>query len=263
MSRSLPRRPPGINTTGASYQHVATFDDSTEINQRSTPLRPNQHGTRQHNLSNDFGALNEKPGTGIPLHTISTQSSTSSRQSYGQPPMGVPSPLTPKPGAWGQTPTAYGETGRGRTVSFPIAQSPSASKLSDPYDPYSATYPSNFTIGSPATTGPAFPQATPSKKPRRHPFSKHYEAPDWGRVFRHFVLCGLTYPILLGFAIAANGKTITTSRLIVGIGCTILGFFVGGNLLALARYIIEAVSTCTMILQPKENANPALQPGPR
>ena len=250
MSRSTPRRPPGINTSGASYQSVATFDDSAQVNQRPAPSRGSQHAPRQHNLSGDFGGY-ENPGSTIPLHPISTQSSSSSRQSYGQAPPGISSPLTPKPGAWAQTNTAYDASGRERKVSFPVAQSPSVAKLSDPFDPYSATYPSSFTVGTPATPGPAFPQATPLKKPRRHPFSKRYEAPDWGRVFRHFVLCGLAYPILLGFVIAANGKTITTSRLIIGLGCAILGFFLGGNLLALARYIIEAVSKCDIFTLPK------------
>jgi len=190
MSRSTPRRPPGINTSGASYQSVATFDDSAQVNQRPAPSRGSQHAPRQHNLSGDFGGY-ENPGSTIPLHPISTQSSSSSRQSYGQAPPGISSPLTPKPGAWAQTNTAYDASGRERKVSFPVAQSPSVAKLSDPFDPYSATYPSSFTVGTPATPGPAFPQATPLKKPRRHPFSKRYEAPDWGRVFRHFVLCGL------------------------------------------------------------------------
>lgn len=84
-----------------------------------------------------------------------------------------------------------------------------------------------------------FPRGLP-KTPRLHPFSQSYEAPEWKTLVVHTLFCLIAYPFLLLFVFIARGRTLFLARLVVGVGCGIIGFFLGFSLIRLARRHLEA-----------------------
>ncbi|TFK43069.1 hypothetical protein BDQ12DRAFT_596142 [Crucibulum laeve] len=91
-----------------------------------------------------------------------------------------------------------------------------------------------------------FPNGLP-KPPRKHPFAKDFEAPNWKLVLMHILLCLIAYPISQIFMVFARGKTLFWTRLLVGAGCGFIGFILGLSLLRLGRSIFEACTWATVI----------------
>jgi hypothetical protein len=95
------------------------------------------------------------------------------------------------------------------------------------------------------------PAGTDSRFPRsrtEHPFAKGYEPPQWRRLAAHLTLCALGYPFLLLFVSASKGKSLFWARLLVGVGCGLLGGMLGWNLVKMARRILEAASTALFLI---------------
>jgi len=81
------------------------------------------------------------------------------------------------------------------------------------------------------------------KRAKRHPFSESFEPPRWRIILIHVLMCIVAYPLLtITAVVATKGKTLFWTRLIVGLGCGIVGFALGLSLLALARAFLEAAS---------------------
>jgi len=113
----------------------------------------------------------------------------------------------------------------------------STSFLRKPSTPYSPDYRGK--------TGTRFPRTSAYSTASRHPFGerfKLFEVPQWRKLAMHIGLCGLAYPFLLIFVLAARGKNLFWARLFTGAGCGMLGLLLGISLLKLARGIIEAAS---------------------
>lgn len=117
------------------------------------------------------------------------------------------------------------------------------------YDPYAKPNHSTTALQPLPTKDFFSPPDTPllgsgggQRKTKKHPFSKKFEAPNWGKVLVHLVLSALAYPILFAFVLWADGRTIFVSRIIIGVGCGVIGVALGASLLGLAKYILEAVS---------------------
>lgn len=91
-------------------------------------------------------------------------------------------------------------------------------------------------------TLPSLPY-THSKTPRRHPFAKNFELPHWKRILVHVLLCLVAYPLLTVFTIIARDRPLFWTRLIVGLGCGVVGFSLGLSLLGLGKAFLEAAST--------------------
>jgi len=115
--------------------------------------------------------------------------------------------------------------------------------------PSNAEFPGSSFFKSPTAglfpPSPGFP-----RRSRQHPFAKGCEPPQWRSLTVHVALCGLAYPFLLAFAIAATGKTLFWARLIVGVGSGVLGLMLGVSLMALARRMLEAASTDLFFFHP-------------
>ncbi|KAJ7895968.1 hypothetical protein B0H14DRAFT_3081123 [Mycena olivaceomarginata] len=95
-----------------------------------------------------------------------------------------------------------------------------------------------------------FPAGTP-KPPRRHPFASGYEAPEWAYILIHITFCALAYPVLLVFVVIANHRTLFWSRLVVGMGCGVVGLALAGSLSRLAW--------ATLIHQSRAPSNPGIR----
>ncbi|KAF9040663.1 hypothetical protein BJ165DRAFT_1530546 [Panaeolus papilionaceus] len=83
----------------------------------------------------------------------------------------------------------------------------------------------------------------------KNPFGQIFETPRWSMIIIHIVLCGLAYPVLLGFVSLAAGRSLFLARLLIGLGCSIVGLTLGMSLLALAKGIFEAATWATIIHQ--------------
>ncbi|KAJ7727962.1 hypothetical protein B0H16DRAFT_1894322 [Mycena metata] len=103
-----------------------------------------------------------------------------------------------------------------------------------------------------------FPGGLP-KAPRRHPFASRYEAPEWIFVAIHVAFCLLAYPVLLVFVILADRKTLFWSRLIVGVGCGVVGVALGLSIGRLAQGFLEAATWATLIHQSRLPDNPGIR----
>ncbi|KAJ7047805.1 hypothetical protein C8F04DRAFT_1060170 [Mycena alexandri] len=103
-----------------------------------------------------------------------------------------------------------------------------------------------------------FPGGLP-KAPRQHPFASEYEAPEWIFVAIHVAFCLLAYPVLLVFVIFADRKTLFWSRLIVGIGCSVVGVALGLSIGRLAQGFLEAATWATLIHQSRLPDNPGIR----
>ncbi|KAJ7727961.1 hypothetical protein B0H16DRAFT_1894321 [Mycena metata] len=103
-----------------------------------------------------------------------------------------------------------------------------------------------------------FPGGLP-KTPRRHPFASGYEAPEWIFVAIHVAFCLLAYPVLLVFVILADRKTLFWSRLIVGVGCSVVGVALGLSIGRLAQGFLEAATWATLIHQSRLPDNPGIR----
>lgn len=86
-----------------------------------------------------------------------------------------------------------------------------------------------------------FPAGLP-KPPRRHPFARAFEAPEWTFIIIHVAFCVAAYPVLMAFVTIANHKTIFWSRVVVGVGCGALGVALGLSLSRLGQRFFEAAS---------------------
>ncbi|KAF9448455.1 hypothetical protein P691DRAFT_775370 [Macrolepiota fuliginosa MF-IS2] len=103
-----------------------------------------------------------------------------------------------------------------------------------------------------------FPNGLP--KPRKqHPFSRHYEVPQWKLLAVHVLLCLLAYPFLLLFVIIGRDRTLFWTRLTVGAGCGVMGFLLGLSLIGLARRHLEATAWATVIHQSRYHDHPGMR----
>jgi len=94
-------------------------------------------------------------------------------------------------------------------------------------------------------TDTRFPRRSTHSRATIHPFGERFrlfEAPQWRKLTIHIGLCGLAYPFLQIFVLAARGKNLFWARLLTGAGCGMLGLMLAISLLKLARRIIEAAS---------------------
>jgi len=81
------------------------------------------------------------------------------------------------------------------------------------------------------------------ERAERHPFAESFEPPRWRMISVHLLLCVIAYPLLLiTTVVATKGKTLFWTRLVVGLGCGIVGFTLGLSLLALGKAFFEAAS---------------------
>ena len=81
------------------------------------------------------------------------------------------------------------------------------------------------------------------ERAQRHPFAEGFEPPRWRMISVHVLLCVIAYPLLLiCTVVATKGKTLFWTRLVVGLGCGIVGFCLGLSLLALGKAFFEAAS---------------------
>lgn len=96
---------------------------------------------------------------------------------------------------------------------------------------------------TPAGTDSRFP-----KSRTEHPFAKGFETPQWHRLAVHLTLCAIGYPFLLLFVSASRGKSLFWARLLIGVGCGLLGGMLGWNLVKMARRILEAASTVLFLV---------------
>ncbi|KAJ8469557.1 hypothetical protein ONZ45_g16854 [Pleurotus djamor] len=101
------------------------------------------------------------------------------------------------------------------------------------------------------TPGQKKTEASPSTlpKPRRHPFSSSFEAPCWKLLGIHVALSLVAFPVLFAFVIVAQNKTLFWTRLIIGIGCGLVGFCLGFSLINLGKSFLEAATWATLIHQ--------------
>ncbi|KAJ7122886.1 hypothetical protein C8R44DRAFT_156846 [Mycena epipterygia] len=103
-----------------------------------------------------------------------------------------------------------------------------------------------------------FPAGLP-KPPRRHPFARGFEAPEWRFIVIHVAFCVLAYPVLMAFVAIANHKTIFWSRVVVGVGCGALGVALGLSLSRLGQRFFEAATWATLIHQSRIPGNPGMR----
>ncbi|KAF9031325.1 hypothetical protein BJ165DRAFT_1599306 [Panaeolus papilionaceus] len=85
--------------------------------------------------------------------------------------------------------------------------------------------------------------------PKHHPLSRAYEAPPVTLFFFHASLCLITYPVLSVTARYATSQTIFWARVVVGIGCNIMGFFLSITLVGIAGNLVEAAAWAVLIDQ--------------
>ena len=90
------------------------------------------------------------------------------------------------------------------------------------------------------------------KRAKSHPFSESFEPPRWRIILIHVLMCVVAYPLLMiTTVVATKGKTLFWTRLVVGLGCGIIGCALGLSLLALGKAFLEAASEwlrCGMVL---------------
>lgn len=96
-----------------------------------------------------------------------------------------------------------------------------------------------------------FPRGLP-KPPKQHPFCRLFEAPKWRTFAVHTALCLAAYPFLLIFVVIAQDRTLFLTRVIVGLGCGIIGILLAISLVRLARGHLEAAGEC-IDLRPLSN----------
>lgn len=84
---------------------------------------------------------------------------------------------------------------------------------------------------------------------RRHPFAQSFEPPNWKFIIIHVVLGVLSYPVLLIFEAIARDKTLFWTRLLVSVGCGLVGFCLGLSLIGLGKAYLEAAGRSTLCLE--------------
>ncbi|PBK73185.1 hypothetical protein ARMSODRAFT_881019 [Armillaria solidipes] len=82
-----------------------------------------------------------------------------------------------------------------------------------------------------------------------HGVEKNFEAPEWHKIIIHVILCLIAYPFLFLSVKIAQNRTLFWSRLIVSVGCGVIGFALGLSLLSLGRPFLEAATWATVIHQ--------------
>ncbi|KAK7061328.1 hypothetical protein R3P38DRAFT_3489065, partial [Favolaschia claudopus] len=102
-----------------------------------------------------------------------------------------------------------------------------------------------------------FPDGIP-KPPRRQLF-RSFEAPEWAYILIHLTFCVLAYPVLLVFVVIANHRTIFWSRLVVGLGCGVVGLALAASLTRLAQRYMEAATWATLIHQSQAPGGPGMR----
>ncbi|KAK0191490.1 hypothetical protein F5146DRAFT_1048998 [Armillaria mellea] len=86
--------------------------------------------------------------------------------------------------------------------------------------------------------------------PGASPVSGHQEIHTNGaKSYSTLTLCLIAYPLLLAFVTCAHNKTLSSSRSIVSVGCSIVGFLLAFSLLPLGRPFLEAATWATIIHQ--------------
>ncbi|KAG6816867.1 hypothetical protein H0H87_002188 [Tephrocybe sp. NHM501043] len=111
----------------------------------------------------------------------------------------------------------------------------------------------------PLISPPHYTAKVRSKPRGKHPFSPGFEAPRWGRILLHTVLCIVSYPILLAITLIARNKSFFWSRFIVGVGCGFVGVYLGYSLLKLAKRHLEAATWATVIHQSHFDDSPGVR----
>ncbi|KAF9033113.1 hypothetical protein BJ165DRAFT_758466 [Panaeolus papilionaceus] len=91
---------------------------------------------------------------------------------------------------------------------------------------------------------------------KRHPFSDRFESPPFYLLMLHFFFCLMTYPVLFIAAMAATRRTLFWARVIVGMGCSIMGFSLSFTLVGLTQALIEAATWATLIDQSAVKGGP-------
>lgn len=118
----------------------------------------------------------------------------------------------------------------------------------DPTELYEQTYPSSDV--------PLLKEPSPDTSPISghqdlHPIEENFESPEWHKITIHVMLCLLAYPFLFMTVKIAQHRSLFWSRLIVSVGCGIVGFALGLSLLSLGRPFFEAATWATVIHQSK------------
>lgn len=117
----------------------------------------------------------------------------------------------------------------------------------DPMELYAQPYPSP---GDPLLKEPS-PDASPIRGHQDlHDVEKNFEAPEWHKIIIHVILCLIAYPFLFLSVKIAQNKTLFWSRLIVSVGCGVVGFLLGLSLLSLGRPFLEAASAYLCFVPP-------------
>ncbi|KAJ6543867.1 hypothetical protein B0H19DRAFT_1168706 [Mycena capillaripes] len=135
------------------------------------------------------------------------------------------------------------------------AEPASSSRKRDPFAPSPAASETDF-LKTPLSA--LFPAGLP-KAPRRHPFARNFESPEWLFILIHITFCILAYPALLVFVIIANHRTLFWSRLIVGAGCGAVGVALGLSLGRLSQRFLEATTWATLIHQSRVPSLPGIR----
>ncbi|KAK0231351.1 hypothetical protein IW262DRAFT_1262876 [Armillaria fumosa] len=118
----------------------------------------------------------------------------------------------------------------------------------DPIELYEQTYPSPDV---PLLKEPSLDTSPISGHQDLHPIEENFEPPEWYKMIIHVMLCLLAYPFLFASVRIAQNRTLFWSRLIVSVGCGIIGFALGLSLLSLGRPFFEAATWATVIHQSK------------
>ncbi|KAF7313376.1 hypothetical protein HMN09_00493300 [Mycena chlorophos] len=132
--------------------------------------------------------------------------------------------------------------------------------LYDPYKPTSRT-PNTATSETDFLRTPQsalFPTGRPHPR-RRHPFADSFEPPEWWLILSHVAFCALGYPVLFAFVTIATDRPIFWSRLIVGVGCSVVGVALGSTLARLAQRFLEAATWATLIHQSRNPSKPGIR----
>ncbi|KAF9268361.1 hypothetical protein L218DRAFT_854066 [Marasmius fiardii PR-910] len=117
----------------------------------------------------------------------------------------------------------------------------------NPYDKLDSGHASQDLLSTPSPYLLGIP--SPSKG-RRHPYASNgFEPPQWKKIIFHVFLCAVSYPFLLLVTVLAKGRTLFWCRVIVGIGCGLVGVSLGLSLLELAKAFLEAATWATLIHQ--------------
>ncbi|KAL0961471.1 hypothetical protein HGRIS_006415 [Hohenbuehelia grisea] len=233
-ARRLPAVLHAANKPHREAQPITAHQNATPFRHRQTRgSAPSTPHWDQTNLDSSYGQSTPTSSydAKMPLLPHTRQSSSESLH----PPSLTPSRRPDAPVFLPLRPTSHGDR---RTSDFDASflyqhsgRSSSASKdvFSRPQSPYK-------------------PQRT-----RRHPFAQWFEPPDWRWILLHVLLCLVAYPSLWLFVFLAKNKSLFWTRAFVGVGCGIVGFWLGWSLINLGRAFVEAAAWATLIHQSRMN----------